>query len=144
MVSKIVSTKSSFNDKNVKLILDPTPFKSKKKKQRMSRYDSNDYALADSDDRTGSQSSKYSSKDSIDGKPTKTRALKKKRELRPIYFVVSCLIIVMAGSVSAALFFIIGSRGTRQDIGNIILQFTHGIFSLLQVAISNTLYNLLF
>ena len=105
------------NDKNVKMILDPTPFKSKKKKQRMSRYDSNDYALADSDDETRSQSSKYSSKDSIDGKPSKTRALKKKRELRPIYFVVSCLVIVMAGSVSVALFFIIGSRGVRQGIG---------------------------
>ena len=73
----------------------------------MSRFDSNDYALAGSDDETGSQSSKYSSKDSIDGKPTKTRDLKKRRELRPIYFVVSCLVIVMAGSVSVALFFII-------------------------------------
>ena len=83
----------------------------------MSRFDSNDYALADSYDETGSQSSKYSSKDSIDGKPTKTRDLKKRRELRPIYFVVSCLVIVMAGSVSVALFFIIGSRGTRQNIG---------------------------
>ena len=80
----------------------------------MSRFDSNDYALADSYDETGSQSSKYSSKDSIDGKPTKTRDLKKRRELRPIYFVVSCLVIVMAGSVSVALFFIIGSRGTGQ------------------------------
>ena len=83
----------------------------------MSRYDSNDYALADSDDETGSQSSKYSSKDSIDGKPTKTTALKKKRQLRPIYFAVSCLVIVMAGSVSVALFFIIGSRGAGQGIG---------------------------
>ena len=82
----------------------------------MSRFDSNDYALADSYDETGSQSSKYSSKDSIDGKPTKTRDLKKRRELRPIYFVVSCLVIVMAGSVSVALFFIIGSRGARQGI----------------------------
>ena len=83
----------------------------------MSRFDSNDYALADSYDETGSQSSKYSSKDSIDGKPTKTKDLKKRRELRPIYFVVSCLVIVMAGSVSVALFFIIGSRGVRQGIG---------------------------
>ena len=98
-------------------ILDPTPFESKKKKRRMSRYDTNDYALADSDDETRSQSSKYSSKDSIDGKPTKTTALKKKRQLRPIYFAVSCLVIVMAGSVSVALFFIIGSRGTGQNIG---------------------------
>ena len=83
----------------------------------MSRFDSNDYALADSYDETGSQSSKYSSKDSIDGKPNKTRDLMKRSELRPIYFVVSCLVIVMAGSVSVALFFIIGSRGVRQGIG---------------------------
>ena len=97
----------------------------------MSRFDSNDYALADSYDETGSQSSKYSSKDSIDGKPTKTRDLKKRRELRPIYFVVSCLVIVMAGSVSVALFFIIGSRGTGKNIGKYNSAVYNGIFMLL-------------
>ena len=130
--------------------IDPTPFESKKKKQRKSRYDSNEYALADYDDETGSQSSKHSSKDSIDGKPTKTRALKKKRELRPIYLVVSCLVIVMAGSVSVALFFIIGSRGTGQNIGKYDsavykwIIFVIIIVFFVAVVLINTFYNLLF